>query len=650
MDPTNTNGSSSPAVGGAGAAAAASESSHYGATTSTPPHDIGQEDGQFDMERGSATEPEMVLAEATEKSGETAEDSGVEDPHQASGIKHELSPLQASLNIIKAIVGAGSFGLPYAFYNSGIALALTLMCLLATLSVYTAELLNYIDRALSKREVKHASVEEGFSRKVDLTYPDIAEKAFPTVSIRRVCCCQCFDGLCSRRRRRIPSESEVYADPGTDEYPRKTSWDTRKPHDKSEYDQETLLKAGVMQSDTAGGAPKPVGVRKCCATSIERSLFCLQRSSKCFPKACCRSIRESHSTSIKECGDGCGTVLCCCGSSVTASGEYQSYADSSLFRFIVYFGFIATSIGACSAYVDFIASTIPSVFPVLNQTYTVLLIFPLLVGLALIRSMRLLAFTSILGNLAISFGLLTVLVSGFVDKPDEKRSRTLEVTTLDTSVPLVGNIKGFFRAFGTIAFLFAVHIIVYPIMQSMKRRKDFGKTIIGTYTVVTVINGSFAVLSVLLFAGATSSNIVENLSAGIYADAVKLLLCVDLLFTVPIVLGAARFLIEDTVVPKFPETWDTHVRNIVRLVLTIIIATICFLIPSFANLVTLVGGVVNCLMGYILPPLIYIKIKRDEGALSWSSFLLHGLLVGVGIVAAVASLTVTSMDIVNGSA
>jgi hypothetical protein len=72
------------------------------------------------------------------------------------------------------------------------------------------------------------------------------------------------------------------------------------------------------------------------------------------------------------------------------------------------------------------------------------------------------------------------------------------------------------------------------------------------------------VLSVFLFASATSSNIVENLSTGIYADVVKLLLCVDLLFTVPLALGAARSLIEDTVVPKFPDTWDTHVRNTIR--------------------------------------------------------------------------------------
>lgn len=80
---------------------------------------------------------------------------------------------------------------------------------------------------------------------------------------------------------------------------------------------------------------------------------------------------------------------------------------------------------------------------------------------------------SIVGNIAVTAGLITVLVSGFLN-------HDLEMP------PLWGNVEGFFRFFGSVAFLFAVHIVFYPVMQSLKDRSKFLPTMQVTYVIVTV--------------------------------------------------------------------------------------------------------------------------------------------------------------------
>ena len=79
-----------------------------------------------------------------------------------------------------------------------------------------------------------------------------------------------------------------------------------------------------------------------------------------------------------------------------------------------------------------------------------------------------------------------------------------------------------------------------------------------------IVNGVFAALCVGLYGSDTASNVVQNMSGGVYTTIVKVVLCADLLFTVPIVLAASRSLIEDSLVPSFPEECDTHVRNCIR--------------------------------------------------------------------------------------
>ena len=52
-------------------------------------------------------------------------------------------------------------------------------------------------------------------------------------------------------------------------------------------------------------------------------------------------------------------------------------------------------------------------------------------------------------------------------------------------------------------------------------------------------------------------------------------------------------------------------------------------------------------MGYILPSIFYMKLQRDDGKLTTGSLIGHGSIAFLGVVAALASLTITLRSIIQ---
>lgn len=86
-------------------------------------------------------------------------------------------------------------------------------------------------------------------------------------------------------------------------------------------------------------------------------------------------------------------------------------------------------------------------------------------------------------------------MAGFVDNPRLDDSNTNNSSATDLSVldwggvPLLGNAKGIVQYVGPTAFLFAVHIIVHPVMNAMRDKREFPKAVGGAYAIVTVRPG-----------------------------------------------------------------------------------------------------------------------------------------------------------------
>ena len=308
--------------------------------------------------------------------------------------------------------------------------------------------------------------------------------------------------------------------------------------------------------------------------------------------------------------------------------------QGAIFHAIAVGGITFTSVGVCVAYVDFIVDVLTALLQY-SQFEVMMLLFPCVLGLALMRSFRYLAFTSILGDVAVLAGLIGTVSFGVAQGAS---------FTPPGSLPAV-HVAGLPQAAGNIAFLFLIHAVILPIAQSMRsgsppptpcatshghddavRTRSVGSVGIhgdsgeeappvasfatvawSAYTVITLGNVAFGGICFALFADRTAPNVLQNLQSGSSGVvAIQLLLCVDLLFTIPMVLAAGREICEGyTMSSQLGALHETITRTLTRLALVLLIFGVAGAIPSFGDVVALIGGLSNSLLGLILPPILH---------------------------------------------
>lgn len=277
-------------------------------------------------------------------------------------------------------------------------------------------------------------------------------------------------------------------------------------------------------------------------------------------------------------------------------------------------------LGVCVAYIDFIANTLPSLWPnVFNQGYSILLVTPFFLCTAYLRSFGVLAITSVIGNVAVISALVAVVCYGFLS-PDYG---VLKMPSTPITSELIGSVQ-------TVTFLFAVQANMLPIAQAMvDPEKSFPTTLYMTFTFIVFVNAAFGLLCFMLFGEDTASPVTLNLGCrpGGLQDGqcvhqseltpavqavvvgVQVLLCVDLMFTLPILLAAAREIIENLIVGMLHK--DSSVfkiemtRNATRTALVLLIVLVSYLVPNFSIILKFLGGLFQSIIAFIIPPLVY---------------------------------------------
>ncbi len=283
-------------------------------------------------------------------------------------------------------------------------------------------------------------------------------------------------------------------------------------------------------------------------------------------------------------------------------------------------GVVSCSCGICAVYVLFICETLHTICearlahggvapPSMNEL--ALLTSPAVLALALLRSFRYLVVTSVVGDLAVLLALGATLAVGAYDGAKASPA----------SLPLAqwSNAP---NAAGAIAFLFLVHIILLPVAQSFRgdterEQRKLVPVVWWSYALIATVNAAFAATCVCLFGTDTKPTVILNLSATHRFPSlvlgVQLLLCLDLLVTTPMALAAGREIVEEALVStRFGMAHETLARNATRTGLVLGVYAIVLGVPSFSDAVDLVGGVCNCLMGLILPPVLYANFHAPS--------------------------------------
>ena len=294
---------------------------------------------------------------------------------------------------------------------------------------------------------------------------------------------------------------------------------------------------------------------------------------------------------------------------------------------VVFFLTLFASLGVCSTYLVFIGSTLesmscdatadnivrslaPNVDEVTWEIAAALVLYPL----SLIRDYSVFAFTNTLGVVAVVGGIITTLAYGILVDPGGGVSVAIDaVETLPLWPSSLSDAFG--GSFGTLCYLFAVNFLTFPVMNSLKRPTDFDGAIEKAVIGVLVVNIAFAILALGFYGMDTSDLVLANLENGPYLSALKLLLCVDLLFTYPIVFSSGRQILENAIIEVEDRTEDSEEPVLARagIVAGAVGASFALAqIGGFGVVANLVGGVAQGTLAFIMPPAIAIAILDEE--------------------------------------
>uniref|UniRef100_A0A061S5V1 Amino acid auxin permease family n=1 Tax=Tetraselmis sp. GSL018 TaxID=582737 RepID=A0A061S5V1_9CHLO len=262
--------------------------------------------------------------------------------------------------------------------------------------------------------------------------------------------------------------------------------------------------------------------------------------------------------------------------------------------------------GICSAYMVFVAATLatilvpPIVGQAVSQNTLVWCVTPLLVVLAWIRNMAGVSVISMLGNVSVLTGMIAVA------------AYALQLPPQAAAVPAI-NLAGFGQAFGSVAFLFFVHFTLPPIEASMSRRERFLPAATTGFALSVVISTLFGVIGAVYFGPGVQSVVIAMLKGQGIVIAVKLLLCLNLLCTFPVVVGSAFQILEGLVKEARGKELSSGAVYAMRTMFVVLAAVVAVGIPSFGKLLGLVGGVSCTLLTMVFPPLMLLATSARVG-------------------------------------
>ncbi|KAJ3670651.1 hypothetical protein LUZ60_008077 [Juncus effusus] len=303
-------------------------------------------------------------------------------------------------------------------------------------------------------------------------------------------------------------------------------------------------------------------------------------------------------------------------------------------RFSVDVMIVLSQAGFCVGYLIFISNSLAHLFTLKTRSSSPLLtpkavfiwaMLPFQLGLNSIKTLTLLAPLSIFADI-IDLGAMGVVLgqdaSIFLSNPPQVSPFT------NSSVLLYG--------IGVAVYAFEGIGMVLPLESEAKEKLKFGKTLGLSMFVIAIMYGLFGVFGYLAFGEETRDIITTNFGTGWLTLIVQLGLCINLFFTMPVMMHP---------VYEVAERWfcKKNYNFLLRWVLVVIVSLVAMLVPNFADFLSLVGSSVCVVLGFVLPAAFHLKVLGGEMGLVGISA--DVVLVVVGVVLAVSGTWSSLMEI-----
>ncbi|CAK9315434.1 unnamed protein product [Citrullus colocynthis] len=315
-------------------------------------------------------------------------------------------------------------------------------------------------------------------------------------------------------------------------------------------------------------------------------------------------------------------------SKINSFGDLGYTICGSPGRLIVDFLIILSQTGFCVGYLIFIGNTMADVFnsptamdlspKILGLAPKVAYVwgcFPFQLGLNSIQTLTHLAPLSIFADIVDLGAMVVVMVKD-----------VLIIFKQSPSVEAFGGFSVFFYGMGVAVYAFEGIGMVLPLESETKDKEKFGRVLGLSMAFITFLYGTFGTLGYFAFGQDTKDMITGNLGPGFISTVVKLGLCINLFFTLPLMMNPVYEIVER-------RFWGGRYCLWLRWLLVFLVSLVALLVPNFADFLSLVGSAVCCALAFVLPALFHFLVFKQELDLKgWCldiGILVLGLVLGV---------------------
>ncbi|KAL5557351.1 hypothetical protein UlMin_039587 [Ulmus minor] len=199
----------------------------------------------------------------------------------------------------------------------------------------------------------------------------------------------------------------------------------------------------------------------------------------------------------------------------------------------------------------------------------------------------------------------------------------------------------FFYGLGVAVYAFEGVGMILPLESEIKNKDKFGKVLGLCMSFIALIYGGFGVLGYFAFGEETQDIITTNLGQGLVSTLVQLGLCVNLFFTLPLMMNPVFEVVERRFCQSRYCLW-------LRWVMVFGVSLAALMVPNFADFMSLVGSSVCVVLGFVLPALFHLMVFKDE--MGRLGLLFDGCLVVLGVVIAVSGTWSSLLQILSPTA
>ena len=266
---------------------------------------------------------------------------------------------------------------------------------------------------------------------------------------------------------------------------------------------------------------------------------------------------------------------------------------------------VITCFGISVGYIIFVSDTLISMLPAATQlTFStarmIITSLPLWVALSWQRSFKGVNLISLMGTVSVALGMSWVTVVALANPAFAANFAAIPMS----------NPAAFSGFFGTVAFLFFIHFTLFGVQEAMPDRRRFVPAVSKAFGLSMVISAAFGLIGAWGFGPGVKSVVITMLD-GAAGTAVKALLCVNLLFTFPLMARSCLNICEQTVAGGKDPNLVTSLGT--RTAFVTSAAFLACVVPNFGTVLGYVGGFCCCAMTLAMPPVILSKAMTLAG-------------------------------------